>query len=199
MTKKFKTRYLVATAMLSAIATILMYLEFPVAFVIPNFIKFDFSDLPALLASFSMGPISGVLVCLIKNVIHLLVSQSVGVGELANFLMGASFVFVSGLVYSKNKTKKGAFIGALLGALASAIVSLPLNYFIVYPMYVELYGMPLEAIIKAYQVFIPSVDTLFKALLIFNVPFTFCKCLISLFISMLIYKPLSPIIHGKNK
>ena len=199
MTKKFKTRYLVATAMLSAIATILMYLEFPVAFVIPNFIKFDFSDLPALLASFSMGPISGVLVCLIKNVIHLLVSQSVGVGELANFLMGASFVFVSGLVYSKNKTKKGEFIGALLGALASAIVSLPLNYFIVYPMYVELYGMPLEAIIKAYQVFIPSVDTLFKALLIFNVPFTFCKCLISLFISMLIYKPLSPIIHGKNK
>ena len=90
---------------LSAISYILMWLEVP-APLMPPFIKFDFSDFPALLAAFGLGPIAGILVELIKNVLHSFSSGSFAVGELSNFILGASFVGVAGLVYQKKKNKK---------------------------------------------------------------------------------------------
>ena len=83
-----KVRYITVTAMLSAVAFVLMYLEIAIP-IMPSFIKFDFSDLPALLGSFALGPVCGVLICLIKNVLHLAFSNSMFVGELSNFILGA--------------------------------------------------------------------------------------------------------------
>ena len=195
MTKATKhTRALTGTAMLAAVATILMYMEFPIP-IMPGFIKMDISELPALIASFAYGPLSGIAVCLIKNLIKLPSTSTAAVGELFNFVMGALFVGVAGIVYKKNKTRKGAIIGAVAGALIMALVSLPYNYFVVYPAYVVMYHLPLEAIIGMYQAINPSVDGLLACLLIFNMPFTLLKGLLDMVLAFLIYKPLSPLLH----
>ena len=128
-TTKINTRYVAVTAMLSAVATVLMYLEFSVP-IMPGFIKLDVSELPALIASFSMGPISGLAVCLVKNLIKLFFTSTAGVGELCNFLLGACFVVPAGIIYSRRKTFKGAIIAGIVGMLCMAVLSLPINYFI---------------------------------------------------------------------
>ena len=167
-----KVRVLTGTAMLGAVAAVLMYLEFPIP-IMPAFVKLDVSELPALIASFAYGPVSGILVCLIKNLIKLPSTSTAAVGELFNFVMGALFVGVAGLIYKRNKTRKGAIVGALLGALVMAVVSVPYNYFIVYPAYVVMYHLPLDAIIGMYQAINPNVNGLLACLLVFNLPFTF--------------------------
>ncbi len=192
-----KVRVLTGTAMLGAVAAVLMYLEFPIP-IMPAFVKLDVSELPALIASFAYGPVSGVLVCLIKNLIKLPSTSTAAVGELFNFVMGALFVGVAGIVYKRNKTRKGAIVGALLGALVMAVVSVPYNYFIVYPAKVVKYHLPLEAIIGMYQAINPSVDGLLTCLLVFNLPFTFVKGVLDAVLCFLIYKPLSPILHGRK-
>ena len=192
-----KVRALTGTAMLGAVAAVLMYLEFPIP-IMPAFVKLDVSELPALIASFAYGPVSGVLVCLIKNLIKLPSTSTAAVGELFNFVMGALFVGVAGIVYKRNKTRKGAIVGALLGALVMAVVSVPYNYFSVYPAYVVMYHLPLEAIIGMYQAINPSVDGLLTCLLVFNLPFTFVKGVLDAVLCFLIYKPLSPILHGRK-
>ena len=191
------TRALTGTAMLAAVATILMYMEFPIP-IMPGFIKMDISELPALIASFAYGPLSGIAVCLIKNLIKLPSTSTAAVGELFNFVMGALFVGVAGIVYKKNKTRKGAIIGAVAGALIMALVSLPYNYFVVYPAYVVMYHLPLEAIIGMYQAINPNVNGLLACLVTFNVPFTFAKGMVDALLCFLIYKPLSPILHGRK-
>ena len=115
-----KVRVLTGTAMLGAVAAVLMYLEFPIP-IMPAFVKLDVSELPALIASFAYGPVSGILVCLIKNLIKLPSTSTAAVGELFNFVMGALFVGVAGLIYKRNKTRKGAIVGALLGALVIVV------------------------------------------------------------------------------
>ena len=186
-----KVRVLTGTAMLGAVAAVLMYLEFPIP-IMPAFVKLDVSELPALIASFAYGPVSGILVCLIKNLIKLPSTSTAAVGELFNFVMGALFVGVAGLIYKRNKTRKGAIVGALLGALVMAVVSVPYNYFIVYPAYVVMYHLPLDAIIGMYQAINPNVNGLLACLLVFNLPFTFVKGALDAVLCFLVYKPLSP-------
>ena len=192
-----KTRKLVGTAMLSAVGAILMYIGIKLPFM-PSFITLDMADLPALIGSFAYGPARGAVICVLKNLLHLLIqgSQTGGVGEISNALLGIFFVVPAGLIYSKMKTKKGAFIGALVGAVAMAVMSIFSNYYFVYPVYTNF--MPMEAIIAAYSAINPKVTNLGQALIMFNMPFTFMKGMISLAISMLIYKPLSPILKGKR-
>ena len=192
-----KVRVLTGTAMLGAVAAVLMYLEFPIP-IMPAFVKLDVSELPALIASFAYGPVSGILVCLIKNLIKLPSNSTAAVGELFNFVMGALFVGVAGLIYKRNKTRKGAIVGALLGALVMAVVSVPYNYFIVYPAYVVMYHLPLDAIIGMYQAINPNVNGLLACLLVFNLPFTFVKGALDAALCFLVYKPLSPILHGRK-
>ena len=192
-----KVRVLTGTAMLGAVAAVLMYLEFPIP-IMPAFVKLDVSELPALIASFAYGPVSGILVCLIKNLIKLPSTSTAAVGELFNFVMGALFVGVAGLIYKRNKTRKGAIVGALLGALVMAVISVPYNYFIVYPAYVVMYHLPLDAIIGMYQAINPNVNGLLACLLVFNLPFTFVKGALDAALCFLVYKPLSPILHGRK-
>ena len=192
-----RTHKLTVTAMLSAVAFILMFIEFPIPALIPSFVKMDISDLPELLAAFSLGPIYGVAVTFLKNLLHIVFkgTTSAYVGELCNFLLGAVFSMAAGFIYQRKKSRKSALIGAVVGAALMAIVSVPLNYFVVYPAYVVCYGMPLEAIIGMYQAILPSSDSLIKCLTIFNMPFTFCKGMLDVLLCFLIYKPLSPLLH----
>ncbi|MCR5417175.1 MAG: ECF transporter S component [Pseudobutyrivibrio sp.] len=198
-TKKRVTnvRNMTVTAMLSAIAFVLMFLDTAVPFM-PNFIKLDVSELPALIASFALGPVYGVIVCLVKNLIHLLMSQTGGIGELSNFVLGVAFVLPAGLIYHHKKSKKSAIIGAFVGALVMAIISFPSNLFVVYPVYYNF--MPKDVIINTYQLLLPAVkiDTIEKCLLYFNVPFTFLKGLISAVVTIFIYQPIRPLLKGNN-
>lgn len=186
-------RYMAVTAMLSAVAFVLMYLEFSIP-VMPAFIKLDLSDLPELIGSFAMGPGWGVLVCLIKNLLHAPFTSTGCVGELSNFILGACFVLPAGLVYGHKKSKNAALAGAVLGAALMAVVSVFSNYFIVYPVYTAI--MPMETIIGMYQVIYSGADTLLKCLIIFNLPFTFAKGLVSVAITFAVYKHISPLIKG---
>lgn len=181
------------TAMLSAVATVLMALDFPIPFLIPPFVKMDFSELPALLAAFSLGPVWGAAVCLVKNLINLTISSTNGVGELCNFLLGLCFVVPAGVIYKRWKTRWGALAAALAGAALMAVCSVPINYYISYPFYTSF--MPLDTIIGMYQSLIPSVDGLLACLVIFNAPFTLLKGLLDTALAFLIYKPLSPLLH----
>ncbi len=202
MTQKQKTHHLAVAAMLSAVAAVLQFVEFSIP-IMPSFIKLDISDLPALLGTFSLGPVYGVAIQLVKNLLHLLfgIGSSAGVGELSNFILGAIFVFAAGMVYKRKKSRKSALTGSIIGAVAMALVSLVTNYFIVYPAYVVLFHMPLEEIISAYNKIlegianVPTSNALFNCLLVFNVPFTLAKGLLDTALCFLIYKPLSPLLH----
>lgn len=190
--------YIAGIAMLTAIAFVLQYIEIPIP-IMPGFIKFDFSDLPAVIGAFAYGPLAGVIIELLKNVIHLPVSQSAFIGELSNFILGAVFAFVTGFVYKKNKTKKGALIGGILGAIVMGVFSIISNYFVIYPMYYTVLSFPEEAILGMYQAILPSMKNILECLVVFNLPFTIVKGLISVVITLLIYKPLSPILKGRRK
>ncbi len=192
-----RTHKLTVTAMLSAVAFALMFIEFPIPALIPSFVKLDISDLPELLAAFSLGPVYGVTVTFLKNLLHILIkgTSSAYVGELFNFLMGSVFAFSAGMIYQWKKSRKTALIGSVAGAVLMAVLSVPLNYFLVYPAYVVCYGLPLDAIIGMYQAILPSADSLIKCLVIFNMPFTFCKGMLDVALCFLIYKPLSPLLH----
>lgn len=207
--QKSRTHKLAVTAMLSAAATVLMALDFPIPFLIPPFVKMDFSELPALLAAFALGPASGAAVCLVKNLVNLTMSSTQGVGELCNFLLGICFVIPAGLIYRYKKTRSGALLGALAGAVIMAVCSVPLNYFVSYPVYTKF--LPIDVIISMYQEIIqsfngllsragapfslPSVNGLLGCLIAFNAPFTLLKGLLDTALCFLIYKPLSPLLH----
>ena len=193
-TRQPNVRYMTVTAMLSAVAFALMFFEFSIPFLVPSFIQMDLSELPALIGAFAMGPWYGVIICLIKNLIHLLITTTGGVGELSNFILGAAFVLPAGLIYQRKKTKKNAVIGSVLGAVFMALLSVASNYFIVYPVYTAF--LPMDTILAMYQEILPSADTLLKCLVIFNMPFTFVKGMLSVVITLLIYKHISPIIKG---
>ena len=126
-----KIRAIAVIGIMSAVAAVLQFLEFPIP-LMPAFIKFDFSDLPGLITAFAFGPIAGILVSLLKNVIHLLVTQSGGVGELANFIIAAFFTGTAGLVYKLGKSRKGALLASLAGSFTSAMAGIAAHYFIIY-------------------------------------------------------------------
>lgn len=199
-TKSINVRLLTLTALLSAVSTVLMYLQFPMPFIIPAFIQMDFSELPALIAAFAYGPIAGVAVCFIKNLFHLFASTTMGVGELSNFLLGGSFVFTAGFIYKLNETRKGALTGVLIGSVVMTILSFPINLYITYPFFTAVFfgGNP-EPILGMYRALLPWADTLPKALLVFNMPFNFVmKGLANAAIAFFVYKSVSPFLKGKK-
>ena len=193
-----RVRKLTVTAMLAAVGCVLMMLDFPLPMLIPSFVKMDVSELPALLASFSLGPVYGILVCLLKNVLAAIFHGSTGgIGEVCNFLMGAVFVGVAGWIYRHHKTRKTAVLASLAGAVAMAVASVPVNYFLSYPVYAAMFG-GMDLILEAYQAINPNVDGLLACLVMFNLPFTLLKGLIDAALCFFIYKPLSPILHGRR-
>ena len=198
MKKTISTRTIVITALLAAISSVLMYLNFalPIA---PSYLKIDFSDFPALLASFSLNPICGMVVCLIKNLISLPASQTQFVGEISNFILSSTFVMTAGFIYHRRKNKKSALIGCIAGALSMSVMAVFSNYFVVYPTYVRLmFGGSEMPLIGMASAIIPSVDSILKVVLVFNFPFTLVKGILNAIITFAVYKRISPIIKGKK-
>ncbi|MDR2647012.1 MAG: ECF transporter S component [Oscillospiraceae bacterium] len=181
-------RPLIFSALLAAISMVLFLLQASTPLT-PAFLKLDISDLPALIASLFLGAPYGVLVCLVKNALGLFHSMTGGIGELSNFLLSSIFVLTVGFVYKKRRSQGNALLATFLGALAMAAFSFPSNLFLVYPVYTKI--MSLDAIMGMYSAILPSVNRLWQALLIFNVPFTFVKAMLS-FVLMI---PLYPLLR----
>ena len=191
-------RNLAVTAIFAAVSAVLMFIQIGLP-ILPSFLKFDFSDFPALIVSFAVSPWHGAAVCLLKNLLHLFTTSTAGVGELNNFVIAALFVFVAGLIYHRNKTRTTALVGSAVGALVSAVGSVFYNYFIGYPLFSAALGIPMAGFVGMFSVILPSADTLWEALLIFNLPLTLAKGLASMLITMLIYKRISPLLKGKTR
>ena len=195
-TKRFDVRRLVFTALMAAISIVCAeVLKFTVP-VMPKFIKFDFSDVPAMLASLTMGPVSGVFVCVLKNLWGCLTSSTGCVGELQNLVLSVALVLPAGIMTHRNGSVKRAIAGSALGAAAMAAISFPANLYIMFPIYAQVFKTPMEGIIGMYKAILPSVETLPQCLLIFNVPFTLVKGLIAGAFSVVLYKKLRPVFNG---
>ena len=193
---KSNLRKWIACAMFSAIAVILMFFfEFALP-LLPPYLKVDFGELPALISTFTLGPWWGVLVCLLKNLVCLTTSATGGVGELANFIIGAVFVFVAGFIYKRNKKKSTAVAGCITGTVLASIISFFVNFYITYPFYSAVM-MPYDVIVGMYSAICPWADTLVKGLIVFNLPLTFVKDLIISAVTIVVYKKISPVIKGK--
>ncbi len=184
-----------SVAVLSAVAFILAAFEFPVPLT-PSFARMDLSDFPALIGAYAFGPIAGVLIELVKNLLGLISTATGGVGELANFLMGSSFVATAGAVYKHHKTKRTALIGGILGSIAMGITAALTNYFILLPLFEQF--MPLEEIISSFGEFIPFIKTKLDVVIYNAFPFNLIKGLLITAFTMLIYKRIRPLLKGKE-
>ena len=170
---RFTPKFIASVGILSGISIVLMQiLEFPIPFM-PPFLKFDFSTLPALIGGFAYGPVTGIAIAFIKAALHLLRTDTGGVGELADFLASGSLVFVSSLIYKRIKTRKGAVLGLVLGAIAMAIVGGLANYFILIPFYTNV--MPMEQIISLCGKANPLITNTLGYVLYGAIPFNLIK------------------------
>ena len=192
--RKIMIRRIAACAILTAMAVLLMYLEIPLPFM-PVFLKFDFSELPVLIGAFALGPVWGVVIELLKNLIHLPVTQTMGIGELSNFIAGTIYVGTAGIIYRKFLTKKGAAISMAIATLALAIIAIPVNAFITLPLYGSMMGFPLEAIIGMSASANPLVKDKISLLLAVFVPFNLFKGIVVSVITFFVYKPISRLIN----
>lgn len=193
--KKRGSVWIAKTGILAAAAIALMYLEVPLP-LFPGFLKFDLSDIPALLAAFAMGPLTGVAVELIKNLVHLPSTHSLMVGELANFIMGSFFVGSAGLIYKYKKTRGGALLALGAGTLALTASGALINYAFMIPFYIRVMGFSLEALVAASRAAGNSrVNGLDSLIWWVFVPFNLFKGLVISLVVSLIYKRLSPLLH----
>lgn len=197
MTSTTKSRFSVATmtriAILAAAASILFLIEIPIV----AFYKLDLSNIPVLLGAFSMGPVPGMIILALKSAIGLLHSSSAGVGELADFVMGAALIIPASVIYHRNKSRKNAIIGMAIGTVCMVIVGVLMNKWVMLPFYMGAFHMDMDGIIKAAGV--AGVDSEWKLLLLVTGPFNLLKGVVLSIVTALIYKPLSPILHGKMR
>lgn len=189
-----KTRLLAVTAMLSAIGYLLQFFEFHIP-LSPSFSKFDFSELPAMIGGFAYGPLCGVAVEFIKNLLQLTSTSTAGVGELANFVIGSSLIFPAALIYKRKKNKKMAVVGCIAGSVISGFVAAAMNYFVLLPLYETF--MPLQQVIEAFSEIFPFIQTKLDVVLYNALPVNVIKSGLICIITLLIYKRLSPILKPR--
>jgi len=180
-------------AILAAAASILFLLEIPIV----AFYKLDLSNIPVMLGAFSMGTVPGLIILGLKGLIGLLHSSSAGVGELADFIMGAALLIPASMIYHRNKTRKNALVGMIIGTICTAVVGVLVNKFIMLPFYMGAFHMDMDAIVAFANV--GGVDTEWKLLLLITGPFNLLKGAVLSAVTFLIYKPLSPILHARTR
>lgn len=189
---------LIKISLLSVMAFLLMYIELPLP-IFPDFLKIDISDLPALLGAFALGPIAGVIIELVKNILHgLLAGKTAFIGELANFLVGGCLVLVSGYVYKAKKSKGGAIIALLIGTIVMSVFAGILNYLVILPLYEKVLGFPIAVVVEMGTKINPSIKNLTSFIILSIIPFNLLKGVVVSAVTLAIYKRVSPILHKEN-
>jgi riboflavin transporter FmnP len=188
--KKMSLRRNITVALLSAIAYLIMYLQFPLP-LIPVFLQIDLSDIPALIAAIMYGPLAGVVVEAVKNIIHAFVMGSV-IGEAANFFAGSLFIVVSTYIYHKRKTLRSLIIGMGAGTLVMAGVMSVANYFIIFPLYAYFLGFSIEQAVQLAKAANHSIHDLISLIVLAILPFNIIKGIIISILALPIYARLRP-------
>ncbi|MDF2503502.1 MULTISPECIES: ECF transporter S component [Clostridium] len=193
--KNSKLNVMTKTAILSVIGFLIMFIEVPIP-IFPSFLKIDFSDLPALIGAFALGPVAGIIIELLKNILHgLFGSQTAFIGELANFLVGGIFVAVAGIIYKRRKTRTNALIGLAAGTIVMSIAASVLNYFVILPLYETVLHFPINAVVGMGSKLNPNIKNLNTFIVFAILPFNLIKGVIASVITMAVYKAVSPLIH----
>jgi len=194
--KLLSTRNIAKIAILAAIAFILMLIEFPLPFA-PSFYKMDFSEIAVLMGGFAMGPWAAVVIEALKIVLHLLFKGTItmGVGELANFLIGCALCMPAAWIYKKHKSRGSAIRGMTIGTLCMTCAGVLLNIFVLIPAYVVFANFPLDSIIAMGTQIFPAIHDIVTLALICVVPFNLLKGITVGVITTLLYKHVSPLLH----
>lgn len=192
-----KLRNLVKVGILAAMSFILMFFQFPIP-VAPPFMKVDLADVPALIGGFSMGPVYGILIQLIKNILNLSKTSTYGVGEVSNFVVGGLFVFVSSSIYKRKKTKENATIAMVCGVLVMSLAATLSNAFVIFPLYGKAMGVDMGAFVAMAQKTNALVKSYFTMMIFAIVPFNLIKGFIEILVTKLLYKHVSGILHDRK-
>lgn len=190
------TSNLVKISMFAAAAGLLTMFKFPIP-IAPPFMTVDFGDVATLISGFALGPISGLITVVMKNIINLLLNGTTTayVGELSNAIVGCVFVGTASIIYQRGKSRKSAIIGLVLGIITMTIVATMSNYFVIFPLYAKAMGKELIDFVK----FMPPNNYIhsFMDLILFAVvPFNIVKGALNSIVTILIYKHISRIIKN---
>lgn len=192
---RIKIRRMAQIGMLAAIAVVLMLFEIPLPFA-PAFYEIDFSEVPVMIGCFTMGPLAGATIELLKILLNLAINGTVtaGVGEFANFLIGCALVVPAAIIYQRKRTKSGAIIGMAAGTVLMTVLGCFLNAFILLPAYAKAFGMPMEALVEMGSAVNGYITSLATFAIFAVAPFNLLKGFLVSLIVLLIYKKISPIL-----
>ena len=191
-----KTRRIATCGIFGALSTILYVIpifKFPLPFLFPSFLEFNFSDIPTLIAGFTYGPLVAFFVHLTKIIIKLPMSSTACVGELADFIIGLLFVLPAVIYYKKNKTKKGALIGLGISLVVATLAAIVVNRYVLIPFYSKAFGM--EAVLAMAASANGNITDIKWSLVLWGIlPFNFLKNLVVCFMAFVLYKKISNVI-----
>lgn len=191
---RISVRTTVKIGMLAAISVVLMLFEIPLPFA-PSFYEIDFSEVPVLIGAFAMGPVAGAAIELVKILLNLVITgtDTAGVGELANFIIGCSLCLPAAIVYKRKKTRKGAMIGMAAGTALMVVIGCLINAYVMLPAYSAAFGLPIDALVQMGTAVNPSITSLSTFVIFAVAPFNLLKAVLVSLIVLLIYKKISPI------
>ncbi|SCJ37836.1 Riboflavin ECF transporter S component RibU [uncultured Clostridium sp.] len=187
------TNTMTKVAILSAISYILMFISLPIPGIFPDFLKIDISDVPAIFGGMSLGPVAGFIIVFIKNLFQAMTASTTAwIGEIANLLIGGSYVVIVSLIYRHKKDIKGLLIGFILGTIAMIIVGCLTNYYMLLPFYAKV--MPMEAIISMGNIINPRITDLGSFVIWMIAPFNLVKAVLISLITLPLYKKMEVIL-----
>lgn len=197
---KIRVRTITQIGMLAAIAIVLMLFEIPLPFA-PSFYEIDFSEVPVLIGCFTMGPLAGAAIELVKILLNLLINgtKTGGVGEVANFLIGCALCVPAGIIYRRNRTRKGAVIGMIAGVIFMTVIGCFINAYILLPVYAKIFEMPLDSLVAAGTAINPRITSLSAFVAFVVAPFNLLKGVLVSMVVFLIYKKISPILKMSHE
>ena len=185
-------------SVLGALGAVLMLFDFPIA-VAPSFYKLDLGDLPCLIGAFAMGPVPALFIQIVKIAVKLLLkpTSTAFVGEAAAFICSSALTVTAGAIYSRNKTKRNAIKGMVIGTVIMVLVASAANYLFIIPAYVQMFHLPLEAIVGMGHEIFPAVKDKFSFVLCCVLPFNLIKAVIVDILTYVLYKHISPLLKAR--
>lgn len=193
------THFLAYTAIFSAMAGVLMFIEIPLFFA-PSFYEIDLSEIPIMICTFYLGPVSGVVAELLKIIVKLVFkgTTTAFVGDFANFVVGCTFILPASMIYHARPGKKTALIGMAVGTLIMTVFGSAFNAIYLLPKFSELFGLPLDTIVGMGTAVNGAINSVSTLVLFAVVPFNLLKGIVVSVLTFLLYKRISPILHRND-
>ena len=195
---KLEIKTITKSAIMAAVAVVIMLFSFPLPSIAPSFYKLDFSEVPVLIGAFALGPVPAIIIEALKVLLNLIFNgtNTAFIGEFANFLMGCALVVPASIIYHNDKTRSSAIKGIVVGIICMVIAGDLLNYFLLIPAYVNIAHFPLDAIIAAGTRIFPFINNTFTLVIVCVTLFNLVKGVLVGVITVLLYKRVSPLLHN---